>query len=385
MKASAILELPFSDFSRDERGLVKLLYANVSVSESRDAGSAVPVRGLLFAVLEVCNTTCREKRCMAQRRGIIAKARLAAAALLLWAGTAGASERLVVPFQISDLEHMIVPIIINNQHHTTGVVDTAATIAMLDGRSAAQSGIALPGPDTPKVNILGLNGAKDYPLVRLGSLRAGTINLGAVDAAYNRDLEIPGAAANVLPSSAFPGDVLEFDFRRMVISAYNGRPDRPQTNYYDRIPYTLDDGLIFIDIHINGRKGRALIDTGSNLTFVNSAFAEHAGLRTNLNKTLLLQGATGRDKSVRVATARKVKLADFFFNDADLLVSDPVMFEMMGLKEEPLMVLGIDFLSAFKVQFDRRRKRMILILPDSVVRGVTVDLMARDTRFNPVD
>lgn len=69
---------------------------------------------------------------MAQRRGIIAKARLAAAALLLWAGTAGASERLVVPFQISDLEHMIVPIIINNQHHTTGVVDTAATIAMLE-------------------------------------------------------------------------------------------------------------------------------------------------------------------------------------------------------------------------------------------------------------
>lgn len=319
---------------------------------------------------------------MATRRGPNCRACFAAAALLAFAGMAGASERLVVPFQINDLEHMVVPIVINNQHHTTGVIDTAATFAMVDGRSAVQGGVTPPGVDSPKVNILGINGARDFPVVRLSSVRAGNVNLGAVDAAYNRDLDIPGAAANVLPSSAFPGDILEFDFRTKLISAYDGRPDRPHTTYYDRIPYTLEDGLIFVDVRINGRKGKALIDTGSNLTFVNTAFAEHAGLRTNLNKTLLLQGSTGRDKSVRVATARKVKLADFFFNDADLLVTDPVMFDMMGIRDEPVMVLGLDFLSEFKVQFDRRHKRMILILPDSAVKGVTVDLMARDTRLD---
>lgn len=318
---------------------------------------------------------------MAKCRGTFRKVRLAAAGLIAWAGMAGASERLVVPFQISELEHMVVPIVINNQHQTTGVIDTAATYAMVDARSAGQSGVVPPGADSPRINILGVNGAKDYPVVRLGSIRAGNVNLGAVDAAYNRDLDIPGAAANVLPSSAFPGDILEFDFKTMLISAYDGRPDRPISNYYDRIPYKVEGGLIFIDIRINGRKGKALIDTGSNLTFVNSAFARHASLRTNINKTLLLQGATGRDQSVRVATARKVKLADFYFHDADLLVSDPKMFELLGLEEEPLMVIGLDFLSAFKVQFDRRHKRMTLILPDSAVKGVSVDLMARDTRL----
>lgn len=318
---------------------------------------------------------------MATRRGTFLKVRFAFAGLIAFAGAAGASERLVVPFQISDLEHMVVPIVINNQHTTTGVIDTAATFAMVDARSATQSGIRPPGAETPQINILGVNGARDYPVVRLGSIRAGNVNLGAVDAAYNRDLDIPGAAANVLPSSAFPGDILEFDFKAMLISAYDGRPDRPLSNYYDRIPYRLEDGLIFVDIRINGRKGKALIDTGSNLTYVNSAFAEHAGLRTNLDKTLLLQGATGRDESVRVATARKVKLADFHFHDADLLVSDPVMFELLGLKDEPVMVIGLDLLSTFKVQFDRRHKRMILILPDSAVQGVGVELMARDTRL----
>lgn len=319
---------------------------------------------------------------MAQSCGTFGKAPLAAVLLAIWAGAAGASERLVVPFQISDLEHMVVPIVINNQHTTTGVIDTAATFAMVDARSATESGIRPPGADAPRVNILGVNGAKDYPVVRLGSIRAGNVNLGAVDAAYNRDLDIPGAAANVLPSSAFPGDILEFDFRTNLISAYDGRPDRPLSNYYDRMPYKVDGGLMFIDIRINGRKGKALIDTGSNLTYVNSAFAAHANLRTNMDKTLLLQGATGRDESVRVATARKVQIADFNFHDADLLVSDPKMFEMLNLHEEPLMVIGLDLLSSFKVQFDRRHKRLILSLPDTAVKGVTVDLMARDTRLD---
>lgn len=319
---------------------------------------------------------------MARRRDTLKRLSLAFASLALWAGAASASERLVVPFEFSDLDHMVVPIVINNKHQTTGVIDTAATFAMVDARSAIESGVIVPGLAAPRVNILGLNGAKDYPIVRLSSIRAGNVNLGAVDAAYNRDLDIPGAAMNVLPSSAFPGDILEFDFRTMQISAYDGRPDRPKTNYYDRIPYKIEGGLIFVDVRINGRKGRALIDTGSNLTYVNSAFAREASLRTNMEKTLLLQGATGNDASVRVASASKVRLADFNFMNPDLIVSDPKMFEVLGLSEEPLMVLGLDFLSEFKVQFDRRHKRLILILPDSAVEGVTVNLMARDTRLN---
>lgn len=319
---------------------------------------------------------------MAQSWSTTGKALIAAALLAGWAGAAGASERLVVPFQISELEHMVVPIIINNQHTTTGVVDTAATFAMVDARSATESGIRPPGAEAPRVNILGVNGAKDYPIVRLASVRAGNVNLGAVEAAYNRDLDIPGAAANVLPSSAFPGDILEFDFRTNLISAYDGRPDRPLSNYFDRIPYKVEGGLMFIDIRINGRKGRALIDTGSNLTYVNSAFAAHADLRTNFDKTRLLQGATGRDASVRVATARKVQIADFMFHNADLLVSDPKLFEMLEMDKEPLMVIGLDLLSSFKVQFDRRHNRLTLILPDSATEGFGVELMARDTRLD---
>lgn len=318
---------------------------------------------------------------MAKSRGSIWKLAATAAALALAPSLAHAAERLVIPFHISELEHMVVRIEINGTTTTTGVIDTAATFAMVDSRTALQSGVVPPGIHAPQVSILGVNGAKDYPVVRLDSVRTGNVRLGALDAAYSRDLDIPGTAANVLPSSAFPGDVLEFDFRNRLISVYDGRPDRPKTTYSDTVPYTLDGGLMFVEVRINGRKGRGLIDTGSNLTYVNSTFADLARLTTNAEKTQLLQGATGGDESLRIATARRVRLADFNFERADLFVSDPELFTLLGLQDEPVMVIGLDFLSEFKVQFDRRRSRIVLSLPDSAVEGRGVELMARDTRF----
>jgi predicted aspartyl protease len=221
-----------------------------------------------------------------------------------------------------------------------------------------------------------------YPSIARNNGRdAETFTMFRPDGMLSRDLDIPGTAANILPSSAFPGDVLEFDFRNRLISVYDGRPDRPTNAYHDSVPYKLEGGLMYVEVRINGRKGRALIDTGSNLTYVNSVFADLAKLSTNLEKTQLLQGATGGDESVRIATARRVKLADFNFEGADLFVTDPELFTLLGLKDEPVMVIGLDFLSEFKVQFDRRRSRIILSLPDSAVQGVSVELMARDTRF----
>lgn len=297
------------------------------------------------------------------------------------APVAAAAERLVVPFQISELEHMLIPLEINGTTITTGVLDTAATFPMIDSRTALRSGVPAPDAASPRISILGVNGTQDYPVVRLESISSGNVRLNAVEAAYNRDLSIPGTAANVLPASAFPGDVLEFDFRARKISAYNGRPDRPKTEAYDVVPYELDEGLIYVNVRINGRKGRALIDTGSNLTYVNSVFADLAQLRSNPDKTQLLQGATGGDQSMRVATARKVQISDFSFSNADLFVSDPELFRLLGIDAEPVMVIGLDLLSEFRVQFDRRRSELVLILPPSPFDQTKVGVTTKPSRL----
>jgi hypothetical protein len=47
----------------------------------------------------------------------------------------------VIPFAISEPEHMIVALEINDRTLTTGVVVTAATFATVDSRAVAGSGV----------------------------------------------------------------------------------------------------------------------------------------------------------------------------------------------------------------------------------------------------
>ncbi len=305
-----------------------------------------------------------------------------AALLELLPPAALAAERTVIPFEINRFDHLVVEMVVNGTEHTTAVIDTAATFAMVDSSVAVRSGVAPPRADTRRVNILGVNGDRDFSVVRLDQVRAGDFHMLGIDAAYNDESGIPGAAANVLPASAFGGDVLEFDFEARTISVYEGKPMVLPSHYADSVAYTVDDGLIFIDIRVNGKKGRALIDTGASISYVNSTYAQQAGMRRNDDLTRFLLGATGDTETAWIATVRKVRVADFFVHRPNLLVSDPVLIERLGLSGEPVMVLGLDFLSRFRLQFDRRSRRLILSVPGSQVGGVEMELQARATRLH---
>ncbi len=306
-----------------------------------------------------------------------------AAALVLAAPVsfAAGAARTVIPFRISALEHMIVEVEINDRTRTTGVVDTAATFAMVDSREVAGSGVVPPDEASRQVNILGVNGERLYPVVDIASMDIGGLRLSAFGAAYSEDMDVPGAAANVLPASAFPGDVLEFNFEDGLISLYDGRPEVYRSRYSDSLPYTVEGGLIFIPVQINGKTGRALIDTGSNISYVNSAFARFAKMRRDEDSTRHLLGITGDGADLSVVAVRKIRFADFFIENPKLMVSDPVLLERIGLEDEPVMVLGLDLLSRFHVQFDRRRSRVILSVPGSSIGGAEMNLQGYATRL----
>ncbi|MEZ6001437.1 aspartyl protease family protein [Hyphomonas sp.] len=273
-----------------------------------------------------------------------------------------ASERQVIPFEVNEYDHIVVRMEVNGNDRATAVIDTAATFPMINRRTARLAEIPELGENPPLISVLGLAGEDIFPVVSLDSMVVGNVSKTDMPVALNEDFDVIGTQ-NVLPANAFEGDVLDFDFENQRVMVYDGRPDRSVRLIPSSIRYEDRDGLIFIQVEINGRKGKALVDTGSNVTFINSSFAEYSGTRTNEEKTKLLQGATNGDLSLRIATARSMDIGDYGIARADILVSDPPLFEYMGLDQEPAMVLGIDILSAFRVQIDRRRNRLILSVP----------------------
>lgn len=279
-----------------------------------------------------------------------------------------ASERQVIPFELNEYDHMVVRVEVNGNDRATAVIDTAATFPMINWRTAKLAEIPELEENPPMVSVLGLTGEEIFPVVSLDTLTVGNVLKTDVPVALNADFNVLGTQ-NVLPASAFEGDVLDFDFENQLVMVYNGRPDRSVKLVPSSIRYKDRGGLIFITVEINGRKGKALIDTGSNVTFINSRFAEYSNTWTNEEKTQRLQGATKGDLALRIATARSMEIGDYHISRTDILVSDPPLFEFLGINEEPAMVLGIDLLSAFRMQIDRRHNRLILSLPGTPQRG----------------
>nr|WP_321361283.1 aspartyl protease family protein [uncultured Hyphomonas sp.] len=301
---------------------------------------------------------------------------------LLGCFPAFATERQVIPFELNEYDHMVVRVEVNGNDRATAVIDTAATFPMINRRTAQLAEILELGEDPPMVSVLGLTGEDIFPVVSLDTLVVGNVMKTDMPVALNADFNVLGTQ-NVLPASAFEGDVLDFDFANQRVMVYNGRPDRSVRLIPSSIRYTDRGGLIFIDVEINGYKGKALIDTGSNVTFINRQFAEHAGTRTNEDKTKRLQGATSGDLSLRIATARSMQVGDYRLSRTDILVSDPPLFEFLGISEEPSMVLGLDLLSAFRVQIDRRRSRLILSVPGTRQQRTALRYSRTDT-FLPI-
>ena len=273
-----------------------------------------------------------------------------------------ATERLVIPFDLDKHDRLIADLTLEDGVRAEAVIDTAATMTMVSGHTASALGLApveiRPG-ELKLVTVLGLGGPEDFPLIQLQRLSLGNVHLGAIPAALDRKPEVEGVR-NVFPASALDADVLDFDFRRQRLAAYNKHPVGRSRDILGTSPLHDVGGLFFIDVEINGVTGRALVDTGSSITYINSVFADTSLTVTNQEKTKRLLGVTGEEYDLRVARLSALGIGKMQFENLDLIVSDPPLFLHLGIEQQPVMVLGMDFLVNFRVQIDRKRGRFIL-------------------------
>ncbi len=275
--------------------------------------------------------------------------------------SAAASEDLVIPFQFSRSGHIATGIIIDGEVEATAVIDTGANFPMIGANAAAAAGIIVPD-ETNQIAVLGMGGVEDRPLIEVGRLEIAGVLFEAMPAALQTNNRFPGPP-NVLPVTAFDGRTVDFDFQQRRISLYDGPPRRVRDRR-SRLELRTIDGIYFAKVQLNRTTGWAMIDTGSNITYVNSAFADVAGgLRQE--QELALEGVTDGEEVARTLKVRRLGLGRHGVEDFEVLVADPPIFSYLGLSEEPAMILGLDALVGFRVQIDRQRNQLILSVPEN--------------------
>ena len=155
--------------------------------------------------------------------------------------------------------------------------------------------------------------------------------------------------------------VLDFDFAEQRLRTYSGKPRRISSMTRNRIDYVEQDGLVFIPIQINGVRGNALIDTGADITFVNRAFARQARADSRSNTAKLVEGSD-LEKQVAVPHMfRDLRFGSAQVDRFQIPVLESELFDELGYGDAPMMVMGMDLLSRFRMQIDRKRKRITFL------------------------
>lgn len=244
-----------------------------------------------------------------------------------------------------------------NGHSTSALIDTGATIAVVDDNLlGAELSQHAPG----ETKVLGLGGQRTFPLTRVESIAVGAQSWSGIPAAVNTKDEFPIEQC-VLPASLFQSQIIDFDFPNGRVDFYEGYPKFARGKTRSAITYTLNGGLIYVPVRINGVRGKALVDTGASVSFVNPSFAERARGVRRIESEQEMHGADLSRNRIETYNLRDFRMGKFSVSRLGLPVLESELFQQMGFENEPMMVIGVDFLENFRVQIDQDRKRIVFL------------------------
>lgn len=275
----------------------------------------------------------------------------------LFMPNAYATEQSTLSFEPDVRKRPVMSININGSE-TTALLDTGATIGLIDDDFLPSlQATALPDPNTL---VLGIGGQRVYPVAALPNLTVGPTTWNEVRVAVNTENHFP-IDHNILPISLFDSAIVDFEFRQSRVHFYDGRPRRVRGAQKSTVHYLDHDRLIYIPITINGIRGQALIDTGADVSFVNRAFASRSKAVRDMGEEEEMQGADLRRNIAPIYAFRNLRFGDNRVAKFTIPVLETELFSELGYSDAPLMIMGMDLLSHFRLQVDRDRKRITFV------------------------
>ena len=167
---------------------------------------------------------------------------------------------------------------------------------------------------------------------------------------------------------------LEFDYAKGVVRVF--QPENCKTSflgYWDpnaQVVERENEDKIVVPIKLNGRSGRAMLDSGASTSIVALSFAEDVGIRKDSPGVMAASCSGGIGGAVNrnwVARFDSVSIGNEVIRDAQLRVQDYTTDMGGGRRTPPDMFLGTDFLKSHRVYVARSQDKVYFSYTGGVV------------------
>lgn len=265
-------------------------------------------------------------------------------------------------FTMGPRGHLLTPVIVNGSVQGTFALDTGASSTVITPEFADQIDTLERGESA---HAVGAHSATSVELVRLDSIQLGETAIGEGQAVVmdlshvnGPDMMLDGIVGNNhLDQFDVVIDLAEFEATLLQHGSLSESADAFATSV------DIEDGrgkLIYLHVAINGQLIKAILDTGSGRSIINSAGARALGVELPAREAL-----AGGDESGHslLGTIDEVSVwlgETALKNDSPLEVRDLSVFSSVGAANEPIMLIGTNLLQGRRVGIDYAARRLYL-------------------------
>ena len=251
------------------------------------------------------------------------------------------------------------------------IVDTGATLTLVFSHVA--EGQSFAPAEIPARRILGLNSEQEVELFRIGEINVGgealTDHVGAVLADWTGPISAPGGVLGLDFLSRY---FMVVDAETQTISFYDPNatppklPSRWRSTELNRRLFKDDIGPLYtVTGRIQGRDIEFILDLGASTTLMNYPALRTllggvryndsgSGSPTNASRLSDITGDTSRARLIRLP---RLRVGRTRWATPVVLIFNASVFDELGLRYDPIGVLGADLMAqrSFAIDFKNER------------------------------
>jgi len=270
-----------------------------------------------------------------------------------------------LPLEEERFARFTVPVLIDGAGPFDFMIDTGSEATALTHEINA--GLAL--PPFGRAILVGMASRRVVEVVEVGALTVGRHTV--------TDLVSPLLARAHVGADGIIGlDTLQdfrvlIDFREETISLENTREKEGSRGGFEIVVRARPrlGQLLITDAEVEGVRATVIIDTGAQMSLANFALRDR--LAAKRSEEITATDVNGVDIVGELAVVRDLTIEGLKIKNVPLAFADPPAFAALGLKDEPVISLGMQHLKIFnRVAIDFASQRVLFDLPRDVARAL---------------